>query len=641
MPTIEFLPSGTTLEAPRGTPLVSAARRAGVDLELPCGGDGSCGRCIVRTSGGRVETESLGRIPPSAVASGYVLACRTRIGDEPLTVELPQPREGRGQFADDGRSLVDPSLLPKTDDIEPLVRKWCIGVAPPQLEDGLSDIDRLTGAILSERSVADANCTLNAARATALALREEDGKVTATVRVTGDGARILDVEPGDTTSRHYGIAVDVGTTSVAVQLVYLPTGAVLATASDYNGQIPCGVDVISRINYAARPRRLDELRSRVLETVNRLTCEAAFSRGVNPGEICQAAVAGNTVMTHLLLGLPPEHIRLEPYTPTVLRPALLDAGELGLGICPEAPVEIAPCVGSYVGGDITSGLLCTDMATGAHNISLFIDIGTNGEIVLGNTDFLMSCACSAGPAFEGGGIECGMRAAAGAIERVEVDGESGRPTYTTIDDTAPAGVCGTGLIDLVANLLRTGWINQKGELDRSRTSEHIEIDGKRARYLLVAAGDSATGREITISESEIDNIIRAKAAIYSASALMLERMGLGFEDLDAIYIAGSFGRFLDLDQATVIGMLPDLPREKFSYLGNASLTGTAMTLVSRAHRRRQLETARRMTNIELSAIPEYMDHYTAALFLPHTDADRFPSIAAELRSLRKPGSHPG
>jgi len=628
MPTIKFLPADKRVEAAHGTPLVTVARQAGVEIDLPCGGDGSCGRCVVRTKGGGVETASLGRIPSAAVASGYVLACRTRIQDDPVTIELPEKTESRGQFADqDEPSLIDPGLLPTKDEIAPLAQKWFLKTKPPQLDDGRSDVDRITQAIRDHRTIDEISCSLAAARSAATAVREENGRVTATLRVTDPGVRILEIEPGDTRARHYGVAVDVGTTSVAVQLVYLPTGAVLATESGYNGQIPCGVDVIGRINYAARPARLEELRTRVLETINHLIFEAAFSRGVNPGEICQAAVAGNTVMTHLLLGLQPEFIRLEPYTPTVLRPPMLCAADIGLGIGFEAPVELAPCVGSYVGGDITTGLLCTDMATDTHDISLFIDIGTNGEIVVGNTDFLMSCACSAGPAFEGGGIECGVRASAGAIERVEVDPETARPEPATVDNELPSGVCGSGMIDLLANLLRTGWIDRKGELDRTRTSDFIEVVGKRARYLLVPAEESATGTAISISETDIENVIRAKAAIYSAAALMLERVGLGFEDLDKVYIAGSFGRFLDLDQAITIGMIPDIPRDRYRYLGNASLTGTSMTLVSRSHRQRQLEIAHRMTNIELSTIPEYMDHYTAALFLPHTDSGRFPSIA--------------
>ncbi len=631
MPNVEFLPDHTTYEAPTGTPLVKVAQQAGVDIELPCGGDGSCGRCIVRTTGGEVETESLGRIPSSALSSGYVLACRSRVGDEDVTVELPDRTKAEGQFADDeARSLVDPSLMPTADEIEPLVRKLLLRVPPPRLEDGLSDIDRLQASLRRDRNLDQVSCSLSAARTAASALREKDGRVTVTVVSTDTGVRVIDVEAGDTTARHYGVSVDVGTTSVAVQLVYLPTGAILATESDYNAQISCGVDVIGRINYAARAAGLEELRARILETVNRLVCKVAFARAVNPGEICQAAAAGNTVMTHLLLGLPPENIRLEPYTPTVLQPPPLTAGEIGLGICTDAPVELAPCVGSYVGGDITAGLLCTDMASESHAISLYVDIGTNGEIVVGNTEFLMSCACSAGPAFEGGGIECGVRAAAGAIERVVVDPDTAKPTVTTIGGRKPLGICGSGMIDLLANLLRTGWIDRKGELDRSRPSDHIDLRGKRARYILVPVEESATGAAISISETEIENVIRAKAAIYSASALMLERMGLSFSDLDTIYIAGSFGRYLDLRQAVAIGMVPDVPHETYRYLGNASLTGSYMALVSRGHRQRQLEIAHRMTNIELSTEAQYMDHYTAALFLPHTDLGAFPSVAGEL-----------
>jgi len=633
MPTVEFLPARASLEAQPGSPLVAVARRAGIELELPCGGDGSCGRCVVRTSGGGVDTEERGRIPRAAVAAGYVLACQTRVGDQPVTVELPDTIKSEGQFADQGaHSLVDPQLLPTAHDIDPLVKKISLKVTPPELEDGLSDVDRVAASIRHKTTLDQVSFALSATRRAAAALRQDDGRVTVTVLPSPNVVQVLDIEARDTSSRHYGVAIDVGTTSIGVQLVSLTTGAVLSTQSDYNGQIPCGVDVISRINYAARTERLAELQSRVLDTMNHLISQAAFSCGVNPGEICQAALAGNTVMTHLLLGLPPEFLRLEPYTPTVLEPPTMAAGEIGLGICPAAHVELAPCVGSYVGGDITAGLLCTDLAVDTDHFNLFIDIGTNGEIVFGNRDFLMSCACSAGPAFEGGGIECGVRAAAGAIDRVGVDPASAQPTCSTIGDTAPNGICGSGLIDLLANLFKSGWIDRRGELERSRPSPYIDVTAKRARYSLVSAEDSGTGAAIWISETEIANVIRAKAAIFSASALLLERVGLTFDDLDSIYVAGSFGRFLDLEQAILIGMIPDLPHDKYSYLGNASLTGAYMTLVSRAHRRRQLETARRMTNIELSTDLEYMNHYTGALFLPHTDLALFPSASAALRS---------
>jgi uncharacterized 2Fe-2S/4Fe-4S cluster protein (DUF4445 family) len=356
----------------------------------------------------------------------------------------------------------------------------------------------------------------------------------------------------------------------------------------------------------------------------------ARNASIDPGRITAAVVSGNTTMIHLLLGMTPEHIRLAPYTPTVLQSPYLNAREVGIEINPDSWICFSPHVGSYVGGDITAGLLCTDLATESEKVNLFIDIGTNGELVVGNRDFLLSCACSAGPAFEGGGIDCGMRAAVGAIERVGVDAATGVGRYSTIGNARPLGICGSGMIDLLANLFLTGWIDPAGKFDRTRPSPSIRVDGRRAEYTVAPANETATGKPLTISETDVENIIRAKAAIYSATALMLDQVGVAVEDLANIYVAGGFGRFLDLDKAIVLGLLPDLPRERFHYIGNASLMGSYMVVVSQDYRRRQIELARRMTYMDLSTNPRYMDQYTAALFLPHTDPGRFPSVAAAL-----------
>jgi uncharacterized 2Fe-2S/4Fe-4S cluster protein (DUF4445 family) len=364
----------------------------------------------------------------------------------------------------------------------------------------------------------------------------------------------------------------------------------------------------------------------VLKTINHLVSQLSKGNDVNPADICDAVIAGNTTMIHLLLGLPPEYIRLEPYTPTLLESPLLTAGEVGIKINPLSTVYISPAVGSYVGGDITAGLLCTALAADTEEINLFIDIGTNGELVIGNGDFLMTCACSAGPAFEGGGIENGMRAALGAIEKVDIDPETGIASYQTIGNVKPKGICGSGMISLLAGLFLTGWIDAAGKLSRSKKNPAIQIEGRQASYIIAPAEESGPGKPITISEIDIENIIRAKAAIYSAISLMLEQVGLGVEELSNIFIAGGFGRFLDLEKAVIIGLIPDLPRERFHYIGNSSLMGAYMVLVSREYKQRQLELARRMTYIELSTDPAYMNQYTGAMFLPHTDIKRFPSI---------------
>jgi len=646
MPTVEFLPSGLRAEVSPGTELLEAARRAGVELDAFCGGQGTCGTCLVRVTAGRVDVDA-SVLAPEAEA-GWVQACSTRVLDERVSVEVPE-QTGReeGQFADAAAGPARGDLLPKDllpepvgRELDPLVTKRLLRVAPPRLQDGLSDLDRVTRALsglCEEWSTPEVEYTLPAMRAAARALRADDGKVTLTLIRERSRLHVIGVEAGDCTSRLHGIAVDVGTTTLAVQLIDLCTGRILATRTDYNAQIPCGLDVISRINYARRPGGLEELRRRAMDTLNRLVLDAVDGRQVEASEIRSAVISGNTTMIHLLLGLPPEHIRLDPYAPTVLQPPLLRAAELGLAIAADAGIFLSPCVGSYMGGDITAGLLCTDLAEDSEAVSLFIDIGTNGELVIGNAEFLVACACSAGPAFEGGGIDCGMRAAVGAIERVEVDPENGRAHYSTIGGVAPRGLCGSGMIDLLANLLLAGWIDLGGKLDRSRESPCIETDGKHARYVIAPAEETPRGRPIAISEAGIANIIRAKAAIYSASSLMLKQVGLAFSDLAKIYIAGGFGRFLDLEKAITIGLVPDLPRERFHFIGNASLMGSYRAAVSRDSRRRQLDLARRMTNVELSTDLAYMDEYTGALFLPHTDLSQFPSIADAVATLRRRG----
>jgi uncharacterized 2Fe-2S/4Fe-4S cluster protein (DUF4445 family) len=647
MPTVEFLPSRLCAEVSPGTELLEAARRAGVELDAFCGGQGTCGTCLVRVAVGRVDMDA--SVPAAEAEAGWVQACNTRVLDSRVSVEVPEQtgREG-GQFVesvDDAAAgparseLLPKDLLPAPmeQELDPLTVKRLLHVPPPQLQDGLSDLDRVKRALseLCEQwGTPGVVFTLPVMRAAAEALRAEGGEVTLTLTRERGHLYVIGIEAGDCTSRLHGIAVDLGTTTVAVQLIDLCTGQILATRTDYNAQIPCGLDVISRINYARRAGGLEELHRRAVDTVNRLIHKVALSRQVAASEIRSVVISGNTTMIHLLLGLAPEYIRLEPYAPTVLEAPLLRAGELGLEIDADAGVCLSPCVGSYMGGDITAGLLCTELAADGEEVNLFIDVGTNGELVIGNAEFLVACACSAGPAFEGGGIDCGMRATAGAIERVEVDPETGQARYSTIGGVAPRGLCGSGMIDLLANLLLTGWIDLGGRLDRSRPSPCIETDGKRARYLIAPAQETPRGKPIAISEAGIANIIRAKAAVYSASSLMLKQVGLGFSDLANVYIAGGFGRFLDLEKAITIGLIPDLARERFHYVGNASLMGSYRVSVSRGFRQRQLGLAQRMTNIELSTDPAYMDEYTGALFLPHTDLAQFPSVADAVAKVR-------
>lgn len=638
MPIVRCLPSGRSADITPGMELLDAIRKAGDEIDAPCGGKGTCGKCIVRVAGGEVDSNSLGLLSASSVADGYVLACQTKVLKNSINVEIPQAIDEQGKFTDaDETHLVRGELLPKEAEFEPLAIKWLVKVPPPKLEEGLSDLDRLTRAIQRDWGKLHTTYPLVVIRTVADAIRAEEGLVTITLIRESDRLQVIRVEPGDTTTRHFGIAVDVGTTTVAVQLIDISHGRVMATRTDYNGQIACGLDVISRINYARSTRRLEELRDRVIQTINRLLHKVCSSHSVNPFEVCNAVLSGNTTMSHLLLGLKPEYIRLDPYVPTVSQFPYLTAQQIGIEINPDSWVYLSPCVGSYVGGDITAGVLCTDLASDTEEVSLFVDIGTNGELVVGNKDFLMTCACSAGPAFEGGGISCGMRAAVGAIEKVQVDPATGVSRCWTVGNVKPRGICGSGMIGLLADLFLTGWLDAAGRLDRNRPCPSIRIEGKRAKYILATPQESSTGQEIAVSETDIDNILRAKAAIYSACALMIRHLEMEFTDLAHVYIAGGFGRFLDLEKAIVLGLIPDIPREKFHYIGNSSLMGSYMVAISQDYRRRQLELAQRMTCIELSADPAYMDQYTAALFLPHTDPDKFPTVHEAVQKIRSTG----
>jgi uncharacterized 2Fe-2S/4Fe-4S cluster protein (DUF4445 family) len=635
MPIIKFKPFGKEIDVPAGTELLDAIRSAGIEIQSSCGGEGTCRKCIVRVLSGDVESNGINILPKTISNEGFVLACKIKISNSPVTIEIPEPVSAEeGMFLDETETsyLIRKELLPQDWQYDPLAVKWYLEVPEPQLEDGLSDLNRLTRTIQKDWGKREIIYSFPVIQKVADILRKENGKVTVILIRASARYHVIGIEAGDQTIRNFGIAVDVGTTTIAVKLVFLPTAKVIDTHTAYNEQVECGLDVISRINYAQKPERLLELRKRVLKSINALVKRVCKTNHVNREEVCNAVIAGNTTMIHLLLGLVPEYIRLQPYTPTILEAPYLTAAEVGIDINPQSWVYISPGVGSYVGGDITSGLLCTDLAANSEDINLFIDIGTNGELVIGNCNFLMTCACSAGPAFEGGGIEFGMRASHGAIEQVDIDPETGVASYQTIGDVRPIGICGSGMISLLANLFLTGWIDAVGKLNRSKQIAAIQIDGKQAKYIIVPADQSASNKPITINEPDIENIIRSKAAIFSACSLMLEQVGLSCDDLCTIYIAGGFGRFLNIENAIAIGLLPDLPREKFKYIGNSSLMGAYMVLVSQDYRERQINLCKQMTYIELNTNPNYMDQYTGAMFLPHTDINRFPTVKPMIHS---------
>ena len=424
-----------------------------------------------------------------------------------------------------------------------------------------------------------------------------------------------------------GLAVDIGTTTVSAVLINMATGEILAKGSAGNGQIRYGADVINRIIETTKPGGIKKLQDAVIsETINPMIHEMCRSIHFPEEQIYRMCVASNTTMNHLFAGINADYLRTEPYIPAFFKTNSMFASDVNIEINKDAHIIIAPNIGSYVGGDITAGTLVS-MIWNRPEFSLFIDLGTNGELVFGNSDFMMSCACSAGPAFEGGDISCGMRATDGAIEACTIDKETMEPTYRVVGDpgTKPVGLCGSGIIDVISELYMTGIINPKGKFVR---------EGKRVRhdhygmgsYVIAFEEEAGSAKDVEITEVDIDNFIRAKGAIFSAIRTMLSSLDFDVSMIDDVYVAGGIGSGINMQNAVNIGMFPDVPLEKFHYIGNSSLTGAYLMLLSTQAEKKTYELASNMTYMELSTVPTYMDEFVGACFIPHTDASMFPNV---------------
>ena len=640
--TVNFQPKNTTLPVPSGTLIHEAAHEAGIHLNMPCGGQGRCGRCTVlvdntgSNGNGPVRRRSTLRLSPADVAAGYAWTCQTVIeGDAQITIP-PQEKIERRLTTD--RTVAD-WLLPFDYDPrrqQPMQARF-VSLDPPSMDDQTDDWSRLARSLRREHGVDAITPALSTLRKLGKLLREADWQVTAILEQdeeTTGPARLVDLLPGDRTERLLGAAIDIGTTSNVVYLVDLLTGKILSQAVDYNGQVVRGEDVISRIIYAGKNGNgrdgLGELQSLVLGTLNRLLTRAAHRIKADIDDIYRATVAGNSTMIHLFLGLPPESIRLSPFITGVNQPPPLRAGDVGLSIHPNATVDCLPGIASYVGADISAGVVSAGLME-TDKLTLFMDVGTNGEMVLGNQEWLITCACSAGPAFEGAGVGDGMRATTGAIEEVWVNGESFEPTVRVIGGGAPLGLCGSGLISLLAELFITGVVDRSGNIHldlptpRTRTGDH------GAEYVVAWAGESEHGRDIVITKVDIDNLLRAKAAIYAGYTVLCQSVGVDLADVEQMLIGGAFGQYINIEKAVQIGLLPDLPWDRFQFLGNTSARGATLALLNREYRQRVTAAAGMMTYLELSADNTFYDNFMSALFLPHTEIERFPSVAAVIR----------
>ena len=631
---VRFLPDNVSVEAGTGDTILDTALEAGIFIPAACGGSGACAQCKVKIVEGPFEAQTAEKLKAEDRIQGYVLACQTRpLGD--VTVEIPAAKVGRKVIPRDEaermRATASPMESPIIPEIDPMALQVLVECPPPSSRDNTSDYERLTRTLKVDHGVSPIIASLDVLKELPSELRKGDWKVTACLGIedTLDSAppiyRLLRVRGGHTASRPTALAVDIGTTSLWGELVNLDSGEVLARASRYNPQISMGDDVISRIVFALKKDGLARLQQHVAKGINEIIEELIAESGQPRESICYMVAAGNTVMTHLFLGLYPKFLRESPYVPAAQYVAPVPASSLGLNMPGTSFVRVFPGVASYVGGDIVSGVLANGMFE-SEQMTLFIDIGTNGEIVAGNKDLLMTAACSAGPAFEGGGLEFGMRAAPGAIEGILIDPETHEPMIKTIDAKPALGICGSGIINIISQLLKVGILNQNAKYDQNFHSKRVRQGRSGYEYVICWAGESGIGKDIVLTEADLDNILRAKGAMFSGYSCLLSKIGLDINDLDRVIIAGAFGSFINLDHAVTIGLLPDIDRSKFSFIGNSSLKGARLAAIDRTLFERSKEIARSMTNVELSEDPTYMDNFMAALFLPHTRAELFPSV---------------
>lgn len=620
------LTSGKAIEIGQGTSVLEALKAAGIHLTTSCGGKGTCGKCKIVIQSGKADIQSTMKLTQDEINRGYALACRT-FPSEDILIDLPKESMliVEGKIAT-GRSRDLLALLQSAGaSLDPFAERTVLKLPPPSLDDNISDLERLKRELFA-KGLGCLRVPFRFLVDLAAHVRRENWEITLCTIHSDDCYEITNIMPGSQKTPRYGVAVDIGTTTIVVFLIDLTDGRLVDAASVYNSQIQFGDDVITRIVNATEHNELKNIHKAVLSDINILLSFLKQSHHISSDYIDCFVIAGNTTMTHFFLGLDPSAIREEPYIPTANIFPVSYAGELGLQGKPNIPVYSFPCVASYVGGDIVSGILATQLYK-KEELSIFIDIGTNGEIVLGNNEWLMSAACSAGPCFEGSGIKHGMRATDGAIEDVRINRETLDVEIELIGDgVQPMGICGSGMIDAIAEMFITGILNQKGKLQKD-VSDRVR-DGEDGLEFVVHYGEN---KDIVLAEPDIENIIRAKAAIYAGFTTLLHEVGYTFDDVQKIYIAGGFGKFLDIEKAIILGMLPELPKEKFEYMGNTSIKGAFLCIISQKMRFEAEEISRKMTYIELSVSRSFMDEYVSGLFIPHTNIDAFPGVKELLK----------
>lgn len=610
---VTFQPDGKVVYVMRGSSVVEAAGEAGIILNMPCGGRGTCGNCKVEIpqnapAPSQADHEHLS---PEELSRGFRLACQAHLETD-ATINVPVEI----RFFEK-KSLT--RLAYRETVLQPNITKRYVELPPPSLEDQRSDMDRLIETLSETHNGVWA--TLDVIRELPRALRENRFAFTAVL----EGREVVAIEPGNTTNSTYGVAFDVGTTTVAGLLVDLTTGEEKAITCRTNPQVVYGDDVVGRISYAQQhPHGLDELQGRIVSCLNDMVAELCHTAGIDPDCVYEVAVVGNTTMNHLLLHIDPTPIAQAPYTAVVRQAVNIKAARLGIQIHPNGNLYALPNIAGFVGSDTVGVVLATDMLN-SDRMTLAIDIGTNGEIVMGTRQRLVSCSTAAGPAFEGARIQFGMRAAEGAIEKIVFNNDV---EVNVIGNARPKGICGTALLDAVAEMLRVGILDETGRIQEPDNLPSSVPDALRRRiqpgprgfdFVLIDGSASQTGRPILITQRDIRELQLAKGAISAGIEMLKKELGISNADIDAVLLAGAFGNFIRRSSARRVGLLPDVPIERIRFVGNAAGAGARMALVSRQCRLEAERISRFVQYLELAGRPDFQQQFSSCMLFPQGD----------------------
>ncbi len=618
--TVIFEPDGRRVRTATGNNIFEVACNAGVKIRSECGGNGICGKCriIVRDKKAvtKITKVEKNHLSSSEIDLDYRLACCT-VFKKNVTVMIPQ--ESRI-----GIQKIQETGLERPVPLTPLVAKWHIALAKPTLADIRPDYERILDSLKDEYGLDKLEIEYELLRNLPNTLRHTNWDITVTL---WNGHRIIAVEKGDTSTTVLGCAIDVGTSKIVGCVVDLTTGKTIGVASIENPQVIYGEDIVSRIAFATDDEEnLGTLQRLIFQGINDVLHEACVQAEVDSDNIYEATIGGNTAMHHFFLGVQPKYLALSPFTPVLKRSMDVKASQVNIKINPEGNVHVLPVIAGFVGADAVAGVLSSGIYE-SEELSLLLDIGTNTEVFVGNSEDLLACSCASGPAFEGGHIKHGMKAVTGAIEKVYINPASGYDVeYETVDDADPSGLCGSAMVDVVAELAKCGIINRRGRFNMNVNTPRLRFVDNKGEFILAWNNETATGKEITVTQEDINEIQLAKAAIFTGCWILMKKQNVKNKDLDQVFLAGAFGSYINPESAKLIGLVPDVPTEKIKFVGNTALTGTKMALISQEARKIADKLSNRIRFLELSVDPDFSSEFANAMFIPHKDLNRFPSI---------------